>query len=254
MTALGRERGRSPAGPTWWWARAKGKAPLPDAIVAIDRIDGLGAIDEHDARPAPGSVGHARRDRGEPRDPRAVHRARRRLGDRRVPRDPRAGHDRRQRDERLAGDGHGRAAAVLRRVGRASLGSGERTVPLDELWTGPGSTDAVRASCSSDSSAGAGAGTGSAYVRLEYRRQMEIADRGGDRRRHHRRRFGHRCARGHHRAGPDDPPRRGGGGGAHRLRRRRRARSPRPPAPRRPARRRSPTSEGRPSTDRRWRR
>ncbi|HYJ61516.1 MAG TPA: FAD binding domain-containing protein [Actinomycetota bacterium] len=62
------------------------------------------------------------------------------------------------------------ATAVLRSA------SGEREVALDELWTGPGATSAgagelltaVRVPVP-------GAGTGSSYVRLEYRRQMEIA-------------------------------------------------------------------------------
>ena len=62
------------------------------------------------------------------------------------------------------------ATAILRSA------SGERSVELDELWTGPGSTSArpdellVALDVPAPS-----AGTGSCYVRLEYRRQMEIA-------------------------------------------------------------------------------
>ena len=54
---------------------------------------------------------------------------------------------------------------------------GERTVALDELWTGPGyDVGDVPTSCSSAVDVPApAAGTGSRYVRLEYRRQMEIA-------------------------------------------------------------------------------
>ncbi|MEZ5193018.1 MAG: hypothetical protein R2734_11230 [Nocardioides sp.] len=54
--------------------------------------------------------------------------------------------------------------------------SGTRRVGLDELWTGPGHTSA-----STDELLEAvelpvpPAGSGSAYVRLQYRRQMEIA-------------------------------------------------------------------------------
>lgn len=54
--------------------------------------------------------------------------------------------------------------------------SGTRRVTLDELWTGPGTTTA-----SADELLVAvelpavAAGTGSSYVRLQYRRQMEIA-------------------------------------------------------------------------------
>jgi CO/xanthine dehydrogenase FAD-binding subunit len=54
--------------------------------------------------------------------------------------------------------------------------AGERSISLDDLWTGPGSTSArpdelltsLRVPLPP-------AGTGSSYVRLEYRRQMEIA-------------------------------------------------------------------------------
>ena len=54
--------------------------------------------------------------------------------------------------------------------------NGERAVTLDELWTGPGSTSAApdELLVSIEVPAPA-AGTGSCYVRLEYRRQMEIA-------------------------------------------------------------------------------
>jgi len=54
--------------------------------------------------------------------------------------------------------------------------SGERALPLEELWTGPGETAAdprellVRVDVPAPAPT-----TGSAYVRLEYRRQMEIA-------------------------------------------------------------------------------
>jgi CO/xanthine dehydrogenase FAD-binding subunit len=62
------------------------------------------------------------------------------------------------------------ASVVLRSA------SGERTLPIGELWTGPGATvaDAGELLVRIDLPAPAAA-TGSAYVRLEYRRQMEIA-------------------------------------------------------------------------------
>jgi CO/xanthine dehydrogenase FAD-binding subunit len=54
--------------------------------------------------------------------------------------------------------------------------AGERTVPLDELWTGPGSTTAdPRELLLGIEVPAPDPMTGSAYVRLEYRRQMEIA-------------------------------------------------------------------------------
>ena len=93
------------------------EAPLPDEIVAIDRIESL------EARFDDGlgwELWHARGYLREHCDPSGSPRSRR-LGDRRLTRDPRARHDRRQRHERLAGDGHGRAAALLRRVGGAAI-------------------------------------------------------------------------------------------------------------------------------------
>ncbi len=54
--------------------------------------------------------------------------------------------------------------------------TGEREVTLDELWTGPGSTSAAPDELLVAIDVPAPApDTGSCYVRLEYRRQMEIA-------------------------------------------------------------------------------
>jgi CO/xanthine dehydrogenase FAD-binding subunit len=62
------------------------------------------------------------------------------------------------------------ASAILRSE------TGGRKVPLDELWTGPGSTAALPNELLIGIDLPAPkVGTGSAYVRLEYRRQMEIA-------------------------------------------------------------------------------
>ncbi|HEX6580217.1 MAG TPA: FAD binding domain-containing protein, partial [Actinomycetota bacterium] len=59
---------------------------------------------------------------------------------------------------------------------RLRSASGEREAPLDELWTGPGTTavDPRELLVGIDVPVQIPA-TGSAYVRLEYRRQMEIA-------------------------------------------------------------------------------
>ncbi len=59
---------------------------------------------------------------------------------------------------------------------RLRSSSGERTVPLEELWTGPGTTavDPSELLVGIDLPPTTPA-TASAYVRLEYRRQMEIA-------------------------------------------------------------------------------
>jgi CO/xanthine dehydrogenase FAD-binding subunit len=58
----------------------------------------------------------------------------------------------------------------------SAAGGGTREVPLDELWTGPGRTSAEPGELLTTVTVPPVApGTGSAYVRLEYRRQMEIA-------------------------------------------------------------------------------
>ena len=99
---------------------------------------------------------------------------------------------------------------------------GERSIALDELWTGPGGHRPRPTSCWWRSTLLRRPPDRSCYVRLEYRRQMEIAvvgatavvtlDGGSVRRRAHR----------DHRAHPDDPPRARGRSGVERERRRRR--------------------------------
>jgi CO/xanthine dehydrogenase FAD-binding subunit len=155
----------------------QGKAPLPNAIVAIDRIPGLRAID---AAPGGGL----------------------RLGTLVTHRDIIANEEIRNRYAALAdasaivGSHATRAQGTIGgNVMNASPAmdtggpllcfgatailhseSGERSIGLDDLWTGPGSTSArpdellVALDIPAPS-----AGTGSCYVRLEYRRQMEIA-------------------------------------------------------------------------------
>jgi CO/xanthine dehydrogenase FAD-binding subunit len=57
-----------------------------------------------------------------------------------------------------------------------AAGGGTREVPLDALWTGPGKTSAAPGELlTAVTLPPVAPGTGSAYVRLEYRRQMEIA-------------------------------------------------------------------------------
>jgi CO/xanthine dehydrogenase FAD-binding subunit len=154
----------------------QGKAPLPDAIVAIDRIEALGGIDEIDDRLHLGAL---------------------------------ATHDEivasaviRERFTALADASaivgshatraHGTIGGNVMNASPAMdtggpllcfgvtatlrSGAGERSVPMDELWTGPGSTGARPDELLVGLEIPAPAhGTGSAYVRLEYRRQMEIA-------------------------------------------------------------------------------
>jgi len=154
----------------------QGKAPLPDAIVAIDRIDGLRAIDATGGRLRLGTlVTHGdlmANDEIRSRytalvDASAIvgshaTRAQGTIGGNVMNASP-------------AMDTGGPllcfgATAILRSA------SGERSVELDELWTGPGTTSArpdellVALDLPTPPD-----GTGSCYVRLEYRRQMEIA-------------------------------------------------------------------------------
>ena len=59
---------------------------------------------------------------------------------------------------------------------RLSGSAGDRELALDALWTGPGGTTAEPGELlTAVTLPPAAPGTGSAYVRLEYRRQMEIA-------------------------------------------------------------------------------
>jgi CO/xanthine dehydrogenase FAD-binding subunit len=154
----------------------QGKAPLPDAIVAIDRIDGLRAIDTTGGRLRLGTlVTHGdlmANDEIRSRytalvDASAIvgshaTRAQGTIGGNVMNASP-------------AMDTGGPllcfgATAILRSA------SGERSVELDELWKGPGTTSArpdellVALDLPTPLD-----GTGSCYVRLEYRRQMEIA-------------------------------------------------------------------------------
>ncbi len=154
----------------------QGKAPLPDAIVAIDRIGGLRANEVSDAGLRLGTlVTHADIVASEPirtlytalADASAIvgshaTRAQGTIGGNVMNASP-------------AMDTGGPllcfgATATLRSP------SGERSITLDELWTGPGTTSARPDELLVALDVPVPAqGTGSCYVRLEYRRQMEIA-------------------------------------------------------------------------------
>ena len=154
----------------------QGKAPLPDAIVAIDRIDALRAIESSDRGLRLGTL--------------ATH------GDLVANEAIRARYTAIADASAIVGSHATRAqgtiggnvmnaspamdtgAPLLCFGATATLRSpsGERSVALGELWTGPGQTSArpdellVWLDLPAPAS-----GTGSSYVRLEYRRQMEIA-------------------------------------------------------------------------------
>jgi CO/xanthine dehydrogenase FAD-binding subunit len=154
----------------------QGKARLPDAIVAIDRIPGLRAIDASDGGLRLGAL--------------VTH------GDIVASEDIRTRYTALADASAIVGSHATRAQGTIGgNVMNASpamdtggpllcfgatatlrSGPGERSIELDELWTGPGSTsarpDELLVALDVPSPA---AGTGSCYVRLEYRRQMEIA-------------------------------------------------------------------------------
>jgi len=154
----------------------QGKAPLPDAIVAIDRIPGLRAIDASDGGLRLGAlVTHG--DIVASEDIRTRYTA---LADASAIVGSHA-----TRAQGTIGGNVMNASPAMDTGGpllcfgaTATLRSapGERSIELDELWTGPGSTsarpDELLVALDVPSPA---AGTGSCYVRLEYRRQMEIA-------------------------------------------------------------------------------
>jgi CO/xanthine dehydrogenase FAD-binding subunit len=154
----------------------QGKAPLPDTIVAIDRIDGLRALEVSGGGLRLGTlVTHGdivaseriRTGFSALADASAIvgshaTRAQGTIGGNVMNASP-------------AMDTGGPllcfgAVAVLR------SGSGERSATLDDLWTAPGKTSAAPEELLVALELPAPPpGTGSCYVRLEYRRQMEIA-------------------------------------------------------------------------------
>jgi CO/xanthine dehydrogenase FAD-binding subunit len=154
----------------------QGKAPLPDAIVAIDRIDGLRAIEVSGSGLRLGTlVTHG--------DIMASEEIRSRftaLADASAI----VGSHATRAQGTIGGNVMNASPAMDTGGPLLCLGAtavlrspnGERTVGLDELWTGPGQTsaapDELLVALDVPSPA---PGTGSCYVRLEYRRQMEIA-------------------------------------------------------------------------------
>jgi CO/xanthine dehydrogenase FAD-binding subunit len=155
----------------------QGKAPLPDAIVGIDRIGELGGIAETDG----GAVRLGALVTHEELAASAVIRERTTaLADASAI----VGSHATRAQGTIGGNVMNASPAMdtggaLLCFGASALlrsPDGERSVPLDELWTGPGSTSADLGELlvAVDVPAPAG-GTGSAYVRLEYRRHMEIA-------------------------------------------------------------------------------
>jgi CO/xanthine dehydrogenase FAD-binding subunit len=154
----------------------QGKAPLPEAIVAIDRIDTLGGIVDLDGGLRLGALathdeivanGVIRERFTALADASAI-----------VGSHATRAHGTIGGNVMNASPAMDTGGPLLCFGASASLrsASGERTVSLDELWIGPGTTvaDPSELLVGVDVPAPAPM-TGSAYVRLEYRRQMEIA-------------------------------------------------------------------------------
>ena len=154
----------------------QGKAPLPEDIVAIDRVDGLRALEVSDAGLRLGTlVTHG--DIVASADIRTRYTA---LADASAIVGSHA-----TRAQGTIGGNVMNASPAMDTGGpllcfdaTATLRSakGERSIGLEALWTGPGKTSAApdELLVAVDLPAPAD-GTGSSYVRLEYRRQMEIA-------------------------------------------------------------------------------
>jgi len=154
----------------------QGKAPLPDSIVAIDRIEGLGVIERDGDALVLGTLvthemlvgdGTVRERLTAIADASAIvgshaTRAQGTIGGNVMNASP-------------AMDTGGPllclgASVVLR------SSAGARTVGLDDFWTGPGKCVAEPGELLTEVRVPLPApGSGSCYVRLEYRRQMEIA-------------------------------------------------------------------------------
>jgi CO/xanthine dehydrogenase FAD-binding subunit len=154
----------------------QGKAPLPDAIVAIDRIEGLRAIEASDGGLRLGTLvthGDLVANEGIRTRYTAIADASAIVGSHATRAQGTIGGN-----VMNASPAMDTGAPLLCFGATATLRTpkGERSIALDELWTGPGKTsagpDELLVAIQLPAPA---AGTGSSYVRLEYRRQMEIA-------------------------------------------------------------------------------
>jgi CO/xanthine dehydrogenase FAD-binding subunit len=154
----------------------QGKASLPEAIVAIDRIDTLGGIVEVDGGLRLGAlVTH-----DEIVTDRVIRERFTALADASaiVGSHATRAHGTIGGNVMNASPAMDTGGPLLCFGASADLrsASGQRALPLEQLWTGPGETAADPRELLVQIDVPAPAPTtGSAYVRLEYRRQMEIA-------------------------------------------------------------------------------
>lgn len=154
----------------------QGKTPLPDDLVAIDRIDALAKIEAVDGSIRIGAgVTHA-----------ILMTDERVVGQLSAVADAAAlvGSPATRNVGTIGGNvmngspamDTGAPLLVLGARVELARATGTRTIELAELWTGPGQTTAAADElCVALSIAAPAPQSGSAYVRLEYRRAMEIA-------------------------------------------------------------------------------
>lgn len=154
----------------------QGKAPLPEALVAIDRVEELSRIEVGDTHTwvgsgvthallmqAPAIVDHFT----------AIADAAALVGS---PATRNVGTIGGNVMNGSPAMDTGSPLVVLAAQAELSTAAGSRLVPLDELWVGPGQTSAAEHElCTALVIPNRPAASGSAYVRLEYRRAMEIA-------------------------------------------------------------------------------
>jgi CO/xanthine dehydrogenase FAD-binding subunit len=154
----------------------QGKAPLPDAVVAIHRIDELRGIAEHDGGLRLGALVTHEQLVADP----SIRERYTAIADASAI----VGSHATRHIGTIGGNVMNASPAMetggplicLGAVARLRSQDGEREISLDELFAGPGTTvarpDELLTAIDLPAPA---AGTGSCYVRLEYRRQMEIA-------------------------------------------------------------------------------
>ena len=163
---------RLPAAPISWSEPARARRRCRE-LVAIHRVDELRGMTSPTRTPL-GALATPRGDRPERRSSSdtALADASAIVGSHAPVRRARRG----QPDERISRDGDGRPARLLRGDRDARSKAGDRTVAVGDLFTGPGSTVAEPGRAADrDPPHTPPAGRGAAYLRLEYRRQMEIA-------------------------------------------------------------------------------
>lgn len=154
----------------------QGKAPLPDELVAIDRIAELATIEEGpDVTRIGAGVTHARlmTDPVVTRNFTAIADAAALVGSPATRNVGTLGGNVMNASPAMD---TGAPLLVLGAAAELATDTGHRQVPVDELWRGPGDTTADPSElCTALVLPNQGPAGGSAYVRLEYRRAMEIA-------------------------------------------------------------------------------